>query len=247
MTHKTNGIVLKTVRYGETSLIVSIFTEKFGLQSYLVNGVRTQTKAAYKAAFYQPASILQMVVYHNNSKNLQRIKECNWQVLYRSIFDSVPKNSVALFMVELVGQLLKQPEANEALYGFCEDALLKLDEATDAVVGNFPLYFSMHLPYFFGFRINDLAQLAAPYYLDLKEGFFTSLLPQHPHYLDTEEAALAAEILRVMQPKELDQIKIAKPQRTLLLQKMLLYYQLHVPDMGIMRTPDVLQQVFSND
>ena len=43
MVHKTKGIVLRTVKYGETSVIVTILTELFGLQSYLVNGVRTSS------------------------------------------------------------------------------------------------------------------------------------------------------------------------------------------------------------
>ena len=44
MTHKTKGIVLRTVKYGETSVIVTILTELFGLQSYLINGVRSSSR-----------------------------------------------------------------------------------------------------------------------------------------------------------------------------------------------------------
>ena len=76
VTHKTKGVVLKTVRYGETSIIAGIFTELFGLQSYLINGVRvTSKKGSGKANMLQPGAILDMVVYHNELKNLQRVKE----------------------------------------------------------------------------------------------------------------------------------------------------------------------------
>ena len=40
MLHKTRGIVFKTTDYGESSVIVQIFTEKFGLQSYIINAVK---------------------------------------------------------------------------------------------------------------------------------------------------------------------------------------------------------------
>src|ERR1700742_2343447 len=101
--HKTRGIVLKTVKYGETSLIVTLYTELFGLQSYLVNGVRTSSRKGHgKANLFQPAAILDLVVYHNELKNLQRIREFKWGVIYRNIFFDVLRNAVGLFMVELL-------------------------------------------------------------------------------------------------------------------------------------------------
>ena len=77
--HKTKGIVLRVVKYGETSLVVTIFTELFGVQSYIVSGVRTSTKKGTgKANLFQPTAILDLVVYHNELKHLNRIKEFKW-------------------------------------------------------------------------------------------------------------------------------------------------------------------------
>ena len=105
--HKTKGIVLRAVKYGETSLIVTIFTELFGLQSYLVNGVRTSSKkGSGKANLFQATAILDMVVYNNELKHLNRIKEFKWSYLYQHIFSDVPKNAVALFMIELLTKCL---------------------------------------------------------------------------------------------------------------------------------------------
>ena len=90
--HKTKGIVLRTVKYGDTSLIVTIFTELFGLQSYIVSGVRTSTKKGTgKANLFQPTAILDLVVYHNELKHLNRIKEFKWHYLYQHIFSVQPK------------------------------------------------------------------------------------------------------------------------------------------------------------
>ena len=120
MTHKTNGIVLRAVKYGETSLVVTIFTELFGVQAYMVNGIRSNNKNGGRAAMYQPGAILEMEVYHNEQKNMQRIKECSWAFLYRNILGDVVKNSIALFMVELLYKTLKQPEENSSLFYFCD-------------------------------------------------------------------------------------------------------------------------------
>src|SRR5215813_15284444 len=142
--HKTKGIVLRAVKYGDTSLIVAIFTELFGIQSYLVNGVRASTKkGSGKANLFQPAAILDLIVYHNELKNLQRIKEFKWDHLYQHIFFNVLKNAVALFMIELLQKCLKQPEANADLYHFIEDAFIYLDEADETVVANYPLFFAL--------------------------------------------------------------------------------------------------------
>ena len=156
MIHKTKGIVLRAVKYGETSLVLTMFTELFGMQSYIVNGVRTVSKkGSSKSVFFQPSALLDLVVYHNEFKNLQRIKEYKWSILYQYIFSDVRKNSVAVFIIELLTKCLKQPEANAALFYFAEDALIHLDKSSDTVAANFPLFFALHLAVFFGFRIND--------------------------------------------------------------------------------------------
>ena len=154
MIHATKGIVLRTIKYGETSVIASIFTELFGIQSYIVNGVRTQSKAS-KAHFFQPSSLLEMQVYHNEIKNLQRIKDLRWSYLYKNVLSNVTKNSVALYMVELLQKSLKQPESNKDLFHFCEDAFMQLDIAGNEITANFPIYFAIQLAHFFGLRIQD--------------------------------------------------------------------------------------------
>ena len=126
MTHKTKGIVLKAVKYGETSLIVTALTELFGLQTYMANAVRS-SKQPGKAAIYQPCSILQMEVYHNEQKNLQRIKEAEWSPIFNYLYSDIAKNCVGLYIVELMYNMIKQPETNADLYNFCEDALMSLD------------------------------------------------------------------------------------------------------------------------
>lgn len=245
MIHKTKGIVLRTIKYGETSLIVSALTELFGLQSYLVNGVRTiPKKGTAKANLFQPASILDLVAYHNQFKNLQRIREFRWAYLYQHLFSDVKKNAVALFMVELLSKCLKQPEANPDLFYFVEDALQHLDVASDPVTANFPLFFALHLAVFFGFRIND-EYSESKHYLDLEEGMFVEDQPRHPHYLQDREAAAVNEILKIMQPSELEMVPLNQESRRRILHALEEFYMLHVPEFGNMKTLPVLREIMS--
>ena len=243
MLHKTKGIILRTVKYGETSLVVTIFTEQLGLQSYLVNGVRqVSSKGSSKAVFFQPSAILDLVTYHNEFKNLQRLKEFKWAYLYQHILSDVMKNAVALFMIELLTKCLKQPEANAELFYFVEDALHHLDTANEKVTGNFPLFFALHLAVFFGFRIAD-EYSGDIHYLDLQEGRFVKEQPSHPHYLLDREASAVSHILKIMQPTELEDVNLNQEMRRRITHALEIYYALHIPDFGTMRTLPVLREL----
>jgi DNA repair protein RecO (recombination protein O) len=246
MTYKTKGIVLRTIKYGETSLIITVFTELFGVQTYLVNGIRTAKKTGAKAAMYQPAALLDMEVYHNELKAMHRIKECNWVVLYENILSDVVKNSIALYMVELLYKTLKQPEQNTDLFYFCEDALLQLDTASTAIAANFALFFTLHLAQFFGFKISSIEynnNPEKPLFIDLVEGEFTYDQPTHPNFIAGENALITAELLKIIQPNELVQIKLNHTKRRELLLKYQDYYTLHIADFGQMKTLMILHEV----
>lgn len=242
-TFKTNGLVLRTVKYGETSLVVTVFTELFGLQSYLVNGVRLSTKkGSGRANLFQPAALLDLVVYHNELKNLNRIREFKWGILNKNIFSDVIKNAVSLFMVELLTRCLKQPESNSELFHFLEDCLCSLDEGSPAVTANMPLFFALRLLYHFGFPITGNYSTVNSC-LDLEEGKFISSVPVHPHYLEGRAASVSAEILRTRIPTELEGIKLNHEMRQQLLQAYETYYALHIHDFGTLRTLPVLREI----
>jgi DNA repair protein RecO (recombination protein O) len=241
--HKTKGIVLRTVKYGETSIIVTIFTELFGIQTYLVNGVRTSTKKGTgKAGLFQPSAILDLVVYHNELKQLNRIKEFRWGYLYQHILSDVPKNAVALFMVELLTKCLKQPEGNPDLFHFTEDVFIYLDGSNSTVMANLPLFFALHLPLHFGFRFTDNYNEENTY-LDLQEGSFVQEQPHHPYFLGDKQAAVTSRLLKVMQPDELEEIRLNHDFRRNLLLVYETYYALHIPDFGSLKTLPVLREV----
>jgi len=243
--HKTRGIVLRTVKYGETSLIITVFTELFGVQSYLVNGVRTSSKkSSGKSQLFQPAALLDLVVYHNELKQLNRIRDFQWNVIYGHIFSDVPKNTVALFMVELLTKCLKQPEANPELFEFSEHIFLELDNSSGTIMANIPLFFALHLSHFFGFRIDDNHNTERAF-LDLKEGCFVDHIPNHPYFLDERSAEITSQFLKVMQTKELDQIKLNAEFRRNLLQQLEKYYAQHIPEFGSMKTLPVLRAILS--
>ena len=241
MIHKTKGIVLRSVKYGETSVIVTILTELFGLQSYLVNGIRKQSgKTGVKAGLFQPTAILDLVIYHQETKNLQRLKEYSWSFLYHNIFSDVVTHAVALFMIELLQKCLKQPEANPDLFYFMEDSLTSLDQVTEKVQANFPLFFALHLSGFFGLRIDDNYS-EKRVYLDLDEGYFTEERPIHSHYLDDPLSGISSHLLKIMQPAELGDLPLNKEKRRQLMEAYEYFYSIHIPGFTALKTLPILR------
>jgi DNA repair protein RecO (recombination protein O) len=245
--HHTKGIVIRTVKYGETSLVVSLFTEKFGLQQYMVNGVRTSKKnTQFSASQMQVGNILELVVYRNEKETLQRIKECKQACHYESIFADVIKNAVLLFMIELLQKCLKEPDEHQELFHFMEDILLSLDTASSSELANIPLFFALHLSHFFGFRIMDNYQLDSNI-LDLIEGKFVSSLPLHSHYVIPPQSECVVQFLRVMQINELSELKLNRHQRNELLDSCIAYYSLHISPFGNMRSLPVLRMLMEEE
>lgn len=243
--HTTKGLVLRSVIYGETSLIVTVFTEKFGTQSYIVNGIRSSSKKGNnKASYFQPGSFLELVAYHNEFKNLQRIKEYRWSTLYKEIFFDVLKHCVLLYTIELLQKVLRQPDPHPELFYFLEDICLHLDTASPSVVANYPLFFSIHLPYFFGFRISDDFSPSKSI-LDLKEGEFVAEPPPHSYYLSEPFSQYFSELLKVQQPEELSEILLSQEIRRILLKSLQDFYSLHIAEFGTMRSLTVLAEVLS--
>ena len=114
MLHTTRGIVLHTTKYSETSLVAKIYTEVFGLQSYLVKGIRKQ-KAKLRPALFQPMTLADLVVYHKDKGSLQNIKESRIAVPYRSIPFDIRKSSMLLFINELLYKSIREEETNRKL------------------------------------------------------------------------------------------------------------------------------------
>ncbi len=244
MLHKTKGIILRTIKYGETSIIASVYTESFGLQSYIVKGVRKASKkTSSKENFFLAAAILDMQVYHNELKNLQFIKEFQWAFLYQTIFFDVIKNAVAMYIVELFHHCIKQPENNSELFYFLNNSLINLDEKNKSFTANLPLFFTLHLGRLLGFEFNGKFSEAMPV-LDLIEGSFVKDIPLHSYFLQNDEARITSQIASA-NFDELEKIQLNKKMRRELLQSYLQYISFHISDFKTLKSIAVLQQILS--
>jgi DNA repair protein RecO (recombination protein O) len=239
MLHKTRGIVFKTTDYGESSIIVQVFTEKFGLQSYIINGVK-KPKAKISRNMLQPLHLLDMVVYYKNTGNVQRIKELKNSPQLLTIPYEVIKSSQVIFLNEVLYKAVRQQSADENLFGFVFSAIEWLDHQTEGLA-NFHLLFLIQLTRYLGFYPDRYLAGEASYF-DLKNGVFSRYKPDSVWYLSPPHTQNFAALLKCSF-ENISQLRLNNDDRRYLIQKLLEYYTLHVEGFGNVRSHEVLEEV----
>ena len=241
MLHKIHGIVLKTTLYGESSVIVQVFTDKFGIQSYLINGVK-KPKAKIPMNILQPLHLLEMVVYHKISTQIQRVAEARPSPVFKSIPYHVVKNTIIQFLNEVLYKSIRQQHTDEHLFDFIYNAISWFDE-TDEPSVNFHLAFLLKLSRFLGIAPHEQTRNDQKYF-DLQEGGFTSVMPIHPHFIDKSDADYFLLLFNTSFEK-INEIKLDNKNRRLILDKILVYYTLHTASFGQIKSHQILEDVLS--
>lgn len=244
MIQSTQGIVLRSVKYGETSLICTIFTRVYGVQTYLVQGVRAAGAKSRqsRAGLLQPSTLLDLVVYHKPGTQLQRIREFQPAVLYRHIQEEVVRNSIALFSVELLLRLLPAEAQQPELFDFAFSYFQALDAEMPEVTANFPLYFIVQCSRFLGYEIRGGFSEATPH-LNLQEGAFTRHAPLVRPFVPEDDACALDRVLRAGNTTSLAAIGLNAATRFRLLEWYLEFLHQHTQHLGTIKSLSVLQAI----
>lgn len=220
MLHKTRGIVFRFTKYGDTSIIVTIFTELFGLQTYIVNGVRSKS-AKGKIALFQPLTLLDLVVYYKENASIKRIKELKCVHPYQSVQSDVRKSAIAMFINELLNKTVKEENHAQELFEFLFQSLIFLDDQK-VNFENFHLMLMIKLSRFLGF--------GAHHSVEVLTGRLTG----------KEEEVLLKKLIEC---KYEDQIVMTNDQRRILLEIIIRFYAEHIDSLGEIRSVQVLREV----
>lgn len=234
----TRAIVLSSIKYGDTSLIVKAFTESDGLKSYLLKGVLASKKGKLRAAYFLPLMHLEIVANHKNKGTLESIKEAKVAVPYKSLHTDIVKNSLVLFLAEMLGNSIQEQEQDMGLFNYLEYALQWLDEHVPPP--NFHLLFLMNLTKYLGFY-PDTSFTNGPYF-DLLEGGFKQQPSLNP-MIQGEEIVHFKKLLGI-NFDALQTLQMNKPHRQELLKKVILYFELHLHGFRKPKSLAVLNAVF---
>jgi DNA repair protein RecO (recombination protein O) len=235
----TKGIVLRTLKYSETSVIADILTESYGLRSYLANGVRAR-KASISPGLLQVMMPLEFIAYFREDKDLHRLREARAMFVFRRIPFDFHREACGMFLAEVTRKTLLKGENHPSLFHFLVEMMRHLDSSPHPVA-NVPLAFLLRLTGFLGFHPAGRHTAATPWF-DLQEGTFTAAKPAHGLFLPETEAALADTLLDIPL-EEVHFVRIAPEVRRQLLRQLLCYYRLHMEHLPEIHTHAVLESV----
>jgi DNA repair protein RecO (recombination protein O) len=240
---KTRGIVLKTLKYSETSLICDIWTEEKGLQAYIFSGVRSakSSSSSAKAGILQLMTLLDMVTYHKETTSLHRVKEVKPSFVYRNIPFDMTRRSIGLFCTELAHKILREPEPHHELFEFLYNFYTFLD-TTELPVANLHLYFMIQLATFLGFAPQGEPTDTEKYF-DMQEGYFTQTPVSQDLSMDTETSRWLY-LLYNASLLESAALPIKNNQRQLLLSKLIAYFNIHIENLPEIHSHRILRELF---
>lgn len=236
---KTRGIVLKVIKYGETSVIVDVYTEERGLRKYIMNGVRSK-KSRVRTSLLQVMSLVDMVAYDRGDRELNHIKEIRPAYVYQSVPFNVRKGAIALFMAEVARKTIHDSEENTQLFAFLFDTFCYLDETVQPF-GNVHLYFLLGLTAYLGFLPGGECCTATPLF-DMQEGVFVNTVSGHTHYMNAELSQTLSALLHC-ELETCHEVKMDAAHRRQLLQHLLDYYRLHIDYLSEIHAHQILQEV----
>lgn len=234
----TKAIVLSAIKYGDSSLIVRLFTESDGMKSYMVKGVLSSKKGKFKKGYFQPLTLLEVVASHRNKGNLESLRDVKLHTAYTSLQTDVVKSSLGMFLSEMLVVSMQEEEKNTPLFHFIYKGLMWLDANTK--IANFHIVFLLGLTKYLGFY-PDTSGIDYPYF-DLKEGDFTptirseviegETLENFKKFLDTDFQNAC-------------EIKLSRQSRGLLLDQIIRYYQYHLVAFKRPKSLEILPEIFT--
>jgi DNA repair protein RecO (recombination protein O) len=239
MLEKTRGIVLHHLKYGESSIISHIYTEKFGRRSFMIKGARGKSKS--KAGMFQPLFCLNLEFYHKENLELMLVKEASMAKTYTSFPYDSRKGAQAMFIAEVLYKTLREEESNPALFDFLITSFEYFD-LHEGNTANFHLAFLLKLTRFLGILpMGDNS--SGQRFFDIKEGVFDRNIPLHFDFLDESMAGLMSEMLSKNYDAALE-MQISRLDRNNLLHEILRFYAFHHFKLDVLNSLDIVKELF---
>jgi len=242
MLHNTPGIVLHHVKYSESSVIAKIYTELFGLQSYMIRGIRNK-KSTIKSALLQHLTLVDLVVYHKTKSNIHNIKEIKIAYPFQSIPYNIHKSSIAVFLNEILYHVIKEEEANADLFKFLFNSIQILD-LKETGYNTFHYLFLIQLSKYLGFYPKtNYSEINCNF--NLEEGKFTSSNGPLNLYIPPPLSLYLADMANYSF-EDLNRLNIKASHKNQLLDILLNYYRMHLPIALNIKSHRVLQTVLND-
>ena len=241
MISTTRAIVLNNLHYGDSSLIVNLFTESMGRQTVFVKGAFSK-KSPVRAAMFQPLHLLEIDLHHRANRQMQRISNVRIYCRLQTIpFDPV-KSCIVMLIAEILYKTLKEEEGNPALFDFLLHVIQTLD-LNERGTANFHILFLVHYSRYLGFYPNTENASDATWFDSTSGSYVFIPTASSPH---AEYNRLLTQIFGISF-ESLDSLQLNHHQRNYLTEYLLNYYAIHVDNFGKLKSFPILQNIFQDE
>lgn len=242
MNSKTEAIVLHSLKYGDGRLIVDMFTRLHGRLSFIVPLPRSE-RSKLKKQYFQPLTLLYIESNVRPQLQLQKLIDASLLSPLPSLLSDPSKLAIALFVSEFLYHALRDEQQDAPLFDYVQSSIEWLDACPQSFA-NFHLVFLMHMSRFLGFYPNlEEGGKRNEEYFDLRASCFCSAPPAHRDFLMPEEAEHIRLLMRMDYPT-MHLFRLSQAQRRRILEILLLYYRLHLPQLPELRSLEVLHDLF---
>ena len=244
MLEKTRAIVLNSLKYGESQMIVDMYTEGRGRLSF-IQRIPRQGRGGIKKQYFQPLTILDIEFDYRATQRLHKLRSAAVAFPFRSLPFDMAKLSIALFVAEFTIYVTRSEQADPALYAFVENSVRWLD-ACEGSFANFHIIYMLHLTRFIGFYPNlddEDIDTGCNTYFDMRAGSFVKHVPVHSDFLRPDEARKIRLLMR-LNYTTMRLLSLSRSERNRIVEVILQYYRLHQPAFPDMKSLPVLQQLF---
>lgn len=238
--YKARGIVLHTMKYGESSMIVFMLTDTLGRQNYMVQGIRTPKSRSNKGALFQPMFVVDFIGLESPRMQMHRMKDVRNAMPLVSVPFNAVKSTISLFMAEALYRLVREIEPQSPLFDFVYDSVAALD-AIEEGIANFHLWFLVRLSAYLGFYPGN--EYIPGGCFDIREGLFAPSMPQHRLALSADNSRIL-NALMTTDITSLDSVKLSRTQRSDFMSSLITYFGYHLDSVNTIQSIEILRDVF---
>ncbi|MDG2475819.1 MAG: DNA repair protein RecO [Flavobacteriaceae bacterium] len=235
----SRAFVIRSIKNGETSLIVSCYLEDIGFKTFMVKGVYGSKKSKFSKAHFFPLNFVSLNYSNTKQRNLGFIKEVKSEKLYNSLHSDIQKSSIVIFLSEILNSVFQEEtEVNKDLFDFLHYSLSWYDQVDSC--NSFHIKFLIELSKFIGFYPNINNENDSFFCLDLGSTISTKPIGIN---ISGDDLSLFKEFLGT-KFEDLNLMNLNNESRLRILSYLVDYYSLHLQMFKTPKSIDVFNKIF---
>jgi DNA repair protein RecO (recombination protein O) len=235
---KTRGIVLRLLPFNDKNRIVKIYTELFGLRTFIVSAGMSKS-SRQKTALLQSLQPIWLETSFIETNKLCRLGEISTAGSINHSMQHHTKRSILLFLNEVLYKCLREEQADEPLFNFIIESINYLD-STEKKCNNYHLVFLVQMSHYLGFMpVSNYSSYHKYFYY--REGLFDNFKSDNI-MMDEEQSRLFAQLI-LLNFEHIEELELHTNARNKLLENILFYYAQHLPTFKDIKSLEILAEI----